>query len=125
MGSIAAAGRGTSTDVAYGPDGRNKIDVFASGRRGAPLLVFVPGGGFVAGDKSLYRHVGPAFARLGFVCAIVNYRVAPAHAWPAGALDVARAIDWLAERADSFGAEASSIYVLAQSAGAACFGRAV
>jgi len=107
------------TDVAYGLDGRNKIDVFTSGRRGAPLLVFVPGGGFVAGDKSLYRHVGPAFARLGFVSALVNYRLAPAHAWPAGAVDVASAIDWLAERADIFGAEPSSIYVLAQSAGAA------
>ncbi|SEE28130.1 alpha/beta hydrolase fold [Rhizobiales bacterium GAS191] len=85
----------------------------------APLLVFVPGGGFVAGDKSLYRHVGPAFARLGFVSAVVNYRLAPAHAWPAGAVDVASAIDWLAERADIFGAQPSSIYVLAQSAGAA------
>jgi acetyl esterase/lipase len=107
------------TDVTYGPDDRNRIDVFASGRRGAPLLVFVPGGGFIAGDKSLYRHVGPAFARLGFVSAIVNYRLAPAHAWPAGAVDVASAIDWLVERAESFGAEASSVYVLAQSAGAA------
>ena len=89
------------------------------GRRRAPLLVFVPGGGFIAGDKSLYRHVGPTFARLGFVSATVNYRLAPAHAWPAGAVDVASAIDWLVERAESFGAEASSVYVLAQSAGAA------
>src|ERR1700689_5292754 len=46
------------TDVAYGPDGRNRNDVFASGRRWAPLLVFVPGGGFIAGDNSPYRHVG-------------------------------------------------------------------
>jgi acetyl esterase/lipase len=107
------------TDVAYGSDQRNKLDVFTSGRRGTPLLVFVPGGGFVAGDKSLYRHVGPAFARLGFVSAVVNYRLAPAHAWPAAAVDVASAIDWLTERAGSFGAEASPIYVLAQSAGAA------
>jgi len=109
----------THTDVAYGADARNRIDVFSSGRRGAPLLVFVPGGGFVAGDKSLYRHVGPAFARLGFVCAVVNYRLAPAHAWPVGAVDVAAAIDWLAQRADTFGADSSSLYVLAQSAGAA------
>jgi len=116
--SLPPAGE-TRADVAYGADERNKIDVFTAGRRGAPLLVFVPGGGFVAGDKALYRHVGPAFARLGFVCAAVNYRLAPTHAWPVGAVDVASAIDWLAERADSFGAEASSIYVLAQSAGAA------
>ena len=79
----------------------------------------MPGGGFIAGDKSLYRHVGPAFARLGFVSAIVNYRLASAHAWRAEAVDVASAIDWLVERAESFGAEASSVYVLFQSAGAA------
>lgn len=107
----------TYTDVAYGPDERNKIDVFTPGRGGAPFLVFVPGGGFIAGDKSLYRHIGPAFARLGFVSAVVNYRLAPTHAWPAGAVDVAVATDWLVERANSFGAEASSVYVLAQSAG--------
>jgi acetyl esterase/lipase len=106
-------------DLAYGPDERHRIDLFESGETGAPLLVFVPGGGFVAGDKSLYRHVGAAFARLGFACAVVNYRLAPAHSWPAGAVDVASAIDWLADGPGQIDADASNIYVLAQSAGAA------
>jgi acetyl esterase/lipase len=106
-------------DLAYGPDKRHKIDLFPSGVRGAPLLIFVPGGGFVAGDKSLYRHVGAAFARLGFTTAAVNYRLAPADSWPAGAVDVASAIDWVAERAQEFHADGASVYVLAQSTGAA------
>jgi arylformamidase len=106
-------------DLAYGPDERHRIDLFPSGVPGAPLLVFVPGGGFVAGDKSLYRHVGPAFARLGLTTAAVNYRLAPTHSWPAGAVDVASAIDWIAKHAKEVDADAANIYVLAQSAGAA------
>jgi acetyl esterase/lipase len=105
-------------DLAYGTNERHKIDLFPSGVPGAPLLVFVPGGGFVAGDKSLYRHVGAAFARLGFTTAAVNYRLAPADSWPAGAVDVASAIDWVAERAQDFDADGDNIYVLAQSTGA-------
>ncbi len=105
-------------DLAYGADERHRIDLFPAGVSNAPLLIFVPGGGFVAGDKALYRHVGPAFARLGFTTAAVNYRLAPAHSWPAGAVDVASAIDWLASRAGEFGADGSHIHVLAQSAGA-------
>jgi acetyl esterase/lipase len=107
------------TDLVYGPDERHRIDLFSSDVPEAPLLIFVPGGGFVAGDKSLYRHVGAAFARLGFTSAAVNYRLAPTHSWPAGAIDIASAIDWLVERAEEFGADGSRVYVLAQSAGAA------
>jgi acetyl esterase/lipase len=106
-------------DLAYGPDERHRVDLFTAGREGAPLLVFVPGGGFVAGDKSLYQHVGAAFARLGFTTALMNYRLAPADVWPAGASDVASAIDWLAAHGKEIEADVSTIYVLAQSAGAA------
>jgi acetyl esterase/lipase len=106
-------------DLAYGPDERHRIDLFLAGVSNAPLLIFVPGGGFVGGDKALYRHVGPVFARLGFTTAAVNYRLAPTHPWPAAAIDVASAIDWVASRAAQFGADGDQIYVLAQSAGAA------
>jgi triacylglycerol lipase len=106
-------------DHAYGADERHRIDLFPSGISKAPSLIFVPGGGFVAGDKAFYRHVGAAFARLGFTTAVVNYRLAPAHSWPAGAVDVASAIDWLVSRIGEFGGDGSNIYVLAQSAGAA------
>ena len=39
-------------DLPYGSHERHKLDVFTeSGRRDAPVVVFVHGGGFVMGDK--------------------------------------------------------------------------
>ncbi len=39
-------------DHEYGPDERQRLDIFAMpGLTKAPVLVFVPGGGFVRGDK--------------------------------------------------------------------------
>src|SRR5690242_5210137 len=44
----ARDGVDVSTDVSYGPDQRNRLDVFhGNGRRPMPILVFIPGGGFV------------------------------------------------------------------------------
>src|SRR5690606_7381756 len=53
-------------DLGYGPDERNRLDVFAPERAPGgerPVLLFVHGGGFTGGDKSLpgapfYDNVG-------------------------------------------------------------------
>src|ERR1051325_2914927 len=67
----APAGGTMKEDVAYGPDERQKLDVFApekSAGRALPVVIFVHGGGFVAGAKSrpgtpFYQNVGYFFAR--------------------------------------------------------------
>ena len=51
----AAPGVSSVEDVAYGPDERHRLDVFApAARPGRAMLVvlFVPGGGYVAGAKN-------------------------------------------------------------------------
>src|SRR5687767_13529665 len=43
----------THADVAYGPHERNKIDLYlAESKTPTPLVLFIHGGGFRAGDKS-------------------------------------------------------------------------
>jgi hypothetical protein len=54
----------------------------------------------------------------GFTTAVMNYRLAPNHSWPAGAKDVASATDWLVEHVGAHGGDAARVFVLAQSAGA-------
>jgi triacylglycerol lipase len=49
----------------------------------------------------------------------MTYRLAPAHPWPAGAEDVARAVSWLIDHAAAHGADPSRIFLIGQSAGAA------
>ncbi|UUX95966.1 alpha/beta hydrolase [Aquabacterium sp. J223] len=94
------AGVALRRDLAYGPDPRQRLDLYRpAGGAPAPLLLYVPGGGFTGGDKDggdgVYGNVGAYFAARGWQVAVMNYRLAPAHAWPAGSEDVARAIDWL------------------------------
>ncbi|MEI9852687.1 MAG: alpha/beta hydrolase fold domain-containing protein [Sphingomonas sp.] len=107
-------------DAPYGEDPRQAMDIcLPADPRGRPILLFVPGGGFVGGDKRGSAHIPAFFARAGYVAAAMNYRLAPAHGWPAGARDVAAALDHLAALAAALGADAGRIFVIAESAGAA------
>jgi acetyl esterase/lipase len=110
-------------DVAYGADARQRLDLYApAGAAGLPVLLYVPGGGFVAGDKrgddGFYTNIGYHFAERGFVVLIMNYRLAPQHAWPAGGEDVGHAVAWAVKHAGAHGGDAGRLAVFGQSAGA-------
>jgi acetyl esterase len=109
-------------DMAYGSDARHRLDVYrpgseASASRAAMLVM--PGGGFIRGDKAERENFGQRFARAGIVTAVANYRLAPAHRWPAGAEDVIAAYRWLRHNAAQFGIDPSRIFLVGESAGAA------
>ena len=111
-------------DAAYGPHERHRLDVFRpAGGRDLPVVVFVHGGGFVAGDKSTagtpyHDNVGLWGARSGMVGVTMNYRLAPEHRWPSGAQDVGAAVAWLAENVEAHGGDPSRIVLVGSSAGA-------
>jgi arylformamidase len=112
-------------DLSYGPDERHRLDVFArSGISGAPVFVFVHGGGFVMGDKHtegspFYSNVGDFAARQGWVGVTMTYRLAPAHKFPSGAEDLALAVQWLRDNVAQYGGSPDKIVISGQSAGAA------
>ncbi len=110
-------------DIPYAPDERQRLDVYApAGAAALPILVYVPGGGFVAGDKraedGFYANIGYDFAERGFLVLIMNYRLAPDHPWPAGAEDVGYAVAWAREHAAAHGGDPGRIAIFGQSAGA-------
>ncbi|MEO0061667.1 MAG: Phenmedipham hydrolase [Pseudomonadota bacterium] len=112
-------------DHAYGPDPRNRLDIFRrADTAGAPVLLYVHGGGFVMGDKHtdgspFYSNIGDFAARHGFVGVPMTYRLAPAHQFPAGAEDIAAAIRWLKANVAAHGGDPARIMIAGQSAGAA------
>lgn len=89
------AGYTLTRDVAYGPHPRHRMDIYETGARG-PLMVFIHGGEWKSGDKSLYRFVGQAFAARGFDCAIPNSRLYPEARFPVFVEDAALAVRHLA-----------------------------
>ena len=117
----ASGGVTVTADIAYGSDARQKLDLYRPEGSRRPVLVYIPGGGYVGGDKNadgvFYRNLGVYFARHGFLTVIANYRLAPAHPWPAGPQDVAGAIAWARKEAENHGGDASRVFLFGQSAG--------
>src|SRR3954466_4451836 len=78
-------------DLAYGPDERHRLDVFVPSTlaRAAPVVMFLHGGGYIAGARSplpglIYDNVPTFFARHGMIGVNATYRLAPARQWPSG-----------------------------------------
>jgi len=108
-------------DQAYGAHVRHRLDVYRPepGTVPIPMLLVFHGGGFVRGDKGERENAGLFFARQGFLTLVPNYRLGPVDQWPAGALDVAAALDWARSHAADLGGDAQRIWLLGESAGAA------
>lgn len=93
--------------------------------RPAPVMVFVPGGGFLAGSTSSLLYDGTAFARDGVVLITVNHRLGipgflhlPDAPDNRGLLDVLAALHWIRDNATVFGGDPDNITLFGQSAGA-------
>ncbi|MBC2876580.1 MULTISPECIES: carboxylesterase/lipase family protein [Streptomyces] len=107
------------------------VNVFrpAAGADGLPVMVFVHGGGFVAGSTRSPLYDGSAFARDGVVLVTSNYRLgiagfldipgAPANR---GLLDVVAALRWVRENIAAFGGDPGNVTLFGQSAGATIVG---
>ena len=112
-------------DERYGSHERQRLDVFqpAGGGGKRAVLVYVHGGGFVAGDKRVpgtayYDNVGLWAVRHGCVGVTMTYRLAPENRYPAAAADVGGAVRWALENIAAFGGDPDNIVLLGQSAGA-------
>jgi len=110
-------------DIAYGTEPRQKLDLYQPANPSGQILVYIPGGGFVGGDKRdadgiFYCNIGNYFADHGILTVIVNYRLAPDHKYPAGSQDVASAIAWTRANARKYGGDPDRVIAFGQSAGA-------
>jgi acetyl esterase/lipase len=112
-------------DVKYGPADRNLLDVFMpeTASSGQPVLMFVHGGAFIGGNKHtpgspFYDNVMLWAVKNGFVGVNITYRLAPQFPWPAGAEDVAAAVQWVSENIVARGGDPAKIYLMGHSAGA-------
>lgn len=86
---------------------------------GAPVLVYVHGGGWVIGYK---KHQGlPLLTRMaaaGWVCMSVDYRLSPRATFPDHLIDVKRGIAWAREHAHEWGGDPRFLAICGNSAGA-------
>ena len=95
------------------------LDVYQPAKKGKdrPAVVVVHGGGWTAGDKSLFAQQSSQLAQRGFVAFSVDYRLAPAHPYPAAVEDVEAAVAWVRKHAKQYGVDPKRIGALGGSAG--------
>jgi len=110
------------TDVAYGPDPLQKLDVYASARGGkAPVLVMVHGGGWKRGDKiqgAALQNKVPYYTGKGWVVVSINYRLTPQVTPLEQAQDVAAALVHVQRQAPHWGGDGNKVVLMGHSAGA-------
>jgi acetyl esterase/lipase len=112
-------------DIKYGEHERHRLDVFGARKQGAkrPVVIFIHGGGFVAGDKGgpgqpFYSNVGVWATSQGYLGVTATYRLAPEHKYPSGVEDIDAIVAWVCANAGAYGGDPDRIVLIGQSAGA-------
>ena len=115
-----SAARRTHQGIAYGPEARHRMDVYApKEHHGAlPLVMFVYGGAWHDGLRAEYGFVGQALAAMGYVVVIPDYRLIPEVEYPKFLEDCALAARHIGELAAQWGADPARIGLMGHSAGA-------
>ncbi|MBM3779741.1 MAG: alpha/beta hydrolase, partial [Acidimicrobiia bacterium] len=108
-------------DIKYGDHAKQALDLYLPrGARpaGAPVFVFIHGGGFREGDRAQYGYIAAPFAAQGIITAVVSYRLTPGATHPAQPEDIQQAIAWVWKNIRSHGGDPARLYVGGHSAGA-------
>jgi acetyl esterase/lipase len=113
--TVSRQGFTREADIPYGPDPRQKLDLYRPARPDADgkAVLFLYGGSWDSGSKNDYLFVAQALANAGYAVVIPDYRLYPAVRFPAFVEDGAHAVRWSADR---FGAD--KLFVMGHSAGA-------
>jgi acetyl esterase/lipase len=108
-------------DLAYGDDPKQRLDLYLPEGEvdGAPVFLFLHGGGFREGDRAQYGFVAEPFAANGIITAVASYRLTgDGHHYPAQPQDARAAVEWLYRHVAEYGGDREAIYVGGHSAGA-------
>jgi BD-FAE len=98
--------------MSYGP---GKLDVYSPGGSGAPVIVYIHGGAWKAGNKGQVGAMPDYFNKRGYVFVSVGYSLGSNVGQQAD--QVGQAINWVRANAASFGGDGGRIAVMGHSAG--------
>lgn len=106
--------------IAYGPDARQRLDIYVPDAPAinSPVIVFFYGGSWQNGRKEDYFFVGQALASKGFTTVIADYRLYPQVYFPDFVSDAAKAFVWTYENIAGYGGNPEQLFIGGHSAGA-------
>lgn len=116
---LALAAQDVKKDIAYGDLERQVLDITApKDAKNLPVVFWIHGGGWQAGDKSLVQEKPRMFVDRGFVFVSTNYRLLPKVEMETIFRDVAKSIGWVYKNIAQHGGDPNRLYVMGHSAGA-------
>ena len=107
-------------DIAYAEpkSPRQLLDVYApAGAKNAPVVVWVHGGGWQAGDKTEVADKPSAFNQKGFVFVAMNYRFVTKVPMESIVRDVAKSVRWVHDNIAKRGGDPKRMFLMGHSAG--------
>lgn len=120
-GAAGARAQDVKRDIPYVEKGheRQVLDVYApAGAKNLPVVFWIHGGGWQAGDKKDVQIKPKVFAEMGYVFVSTNYRLLPAVDMAAIVQDVAKAVRWTHDHVAEYGGDPKRLLVMGHSAGA-------
>ena len=99
----------------YGPA---MLDLYPVAQPGAPVAVYVHGGGWRIGSRRRVENKPAFFNAMGWHFVSIDYRMLPEAPVETQAADVASAVQWVRDHARDFGGDGRRIALLGHSAGA-------
>src|SRR5437899_2596959 len=100
-------------------DERQVLDVYSpQNAKDLPVVFWIHGGGWQAGDKTDVQIKPQAFMDKGFVFVSVNYRLLPSVDMATIVGDVARAVRWVHDHIAEYGGDPKRLLIMGHSAGA-------
>jgi acetyl esterase/lipase len=116
---LLLAAQDVKLDVPYGKLERQTLDIHApKDAKNLPVVFWIHGGGWQAGNKSMVQEKPKAFVERGFVFVSTNYRLLPAVEMESIFKDVAASIGWTYKNIAAHGGDPNRLFVMGHSAGA-------
>ena len=84
---------------------------------GLPVVIFAHGGGWISGDRQMYRDEAIWLANVGYACALFDYRLAPLGLFPAAVQDAQSFVRFIRGRSSELGVIPDKIVAFGNSAG--------
>lgn len=98
---------------------RQVLDVYSPvGAKNLPVVFWIHGGGWQAGDKSSVQLKPQVFVEKGFVFVSTNYRLLPNVEMEIIFRDIAKSLGWVHKHIAEYGGDPKRILVMGHSAGA-------
>jgi acetyl esterase/lipase len=114
-------GLNVKRDISYveSANPRQTLDVYVpADAKNLPVVVWIHGGGWQAGDKAEVQQKPRAFLEKRFVFVSVNYRMLPDVAMGDIVRDVAKSVRWVHEHVAESGGDPNRLFIMGHSAGA-------